>query len=1210
MLIYSLQENHMYRIALFSVIVIIFFSGCTCCLTETGYEPGGYVLKKKRFVQQKEEFEIQPSREEAIYIDKFTRKHLKKSDSFTAQRPELVVTSGHGTGSVRVGITDFTLSPDGKWAATCGKDNTVRMWDVKSGRELRVFDGHSDDVFTVAISPDSCYIASGGEDKTVKIWDSINGKLIHNFIVDPFGLSSVGASFQGEVLDLDFSPDGRLVAAVTDDDVPRIFDLGTGEEKYVFLDQAEEAMGLDFSSDGKLLATFSKKAGKIQIWDVTTGTEMGSILLKNVNQISFSPDGRFLAGLVQEAEGFSVRIWDAGSRTKIRDIKLIKYSDAMAFSPDSKRLAIIGKDSRSSSKIVIAEITTGKKSMTIEDGGMDLAFGPDGTRLFSWPNVWGISGGHRLQRFSGNISAVRGASLARDSGMLVSVKGSWSTPAVIDFWDLAQGGIRRRFSLPGIAKSYALGKDARSVVIGDDKGNISLFDASTGDVKWRIKGSNKGIFSLALSPDSKYIASGSFENPVRLWKFSTGKSAAVMQGHEDSQCGLTFTNDSRFLLSGCGDETAKSWEVNKINSPGFYNSKFGSGNAVEYSLSLSHDDFVQDVAQSPDGKWIATIQSGVLRGRQIKLWDRADQSLVYILIDREISWDVGLAFTPDSKRLAFVQSDGTIGLWEIGNKKELLILPANSVINISFTEDGAILLSSGEDGKIGLWDVKTGELLASLISLSATPDWIVVTPDGFFDGTPEAWKGLSWRFEGNTFNNAPLEIFFNEFYYPRLLTDILAGRRPKANVNIADKDRRQPTVKLKASVPKPGVQVKARTITVEIEVTEAPADKKHRKGAGARDLRLFRNGSLVKAWQGNILKGKKRVKLKTRLTIVAGENRLTAYAFNNDNIKSTDASLTITGAGSLKRPGTLYVLAVGLNEYANPSYNLRFAQPDAEAFGRELKRRQEKVGKYEKVKVIELMNNEATKKNILAALKRFAKGESVRLKGSVPPAIMQIDKVQPEDAVVIYFAGHGTAQKDRFYLLPHDLGYTGAMEKLNTRSLKGLLSHSISDLELEKAFRGIDAHRMLLVIDACNSGQALEAREKRRGPMNSKGLAQLAYEKGMNILTAAQAYQVAMEDSQLGHGFMTYALVEEGLKTTSADSQPADGEVWLREWLDYSVARVPEIHQELIGFMNSTRGLKVIKNKKKLKKAKQWDVQRPRVFYRRQAEVEPMVIRK
>src|SRR3989440_10012305 len=99
--------------------------------------------------------------------------------------------------------------------------------------------------------------------------------------------------------------------------------------------------------------------------------------------------------------------------------------------------------------------------------------------------------------------------------------------------------------------------------------------------------------------------------------------------------------------------------------------------------------------------------------------------------------------------------------------------------------------------------------------------------------------------------------------------------------------------------------------------------------------------------------------------------------------------------------------------------------------------------------------------------------------------------------------------------------------------MQNILSHSISDEELEAAVEGIDAGQMLLVIDACNSGQALEAEEKRRGPMNSKGLAQLAYEKGMYILTAAQSYQAAKEAAKLGHGFLTYALVEEGLKTNA-----------------------------------------------------------------------------
>ena len=98
-------------------------------------------------------------------------------------------------------------------------------------------------------------------------------------------------------------------------------------------------------------------------------------------------------------------------------------------------------------------------------------------------------------------------------------------------------------------------------------------------------------------------------------------------------------------------------------------------------------------------------------------------------------------------------------------------------------------------------------------------------------------------------------------------------------------------------------------------------------------MRLFRNGSLVKVWRGDVLKGQTATTLETKITIVAGENRLAAYAFNRDNVKSKDAELTVTGAETLKRPGTAYVLAVGVNAYSNTQYNLKYAVADATAFG-------------------------------------------------------------------------------------------------------------------------------------------------------------------------------------------------------------------------------------------------------------------------------------
>jgi len=74
----------------------------------------------------------------------------------------------------------------------------------------------------------------------------------------------------------------------------------------------------------------------------------------------------------------------------------------------------------------------------------------------------------------------------------------------------------------------------------------------------------------------------------------------------------------------------------------------------------------------------------------------------------------------------------------------------------------------------------------------------------------------------------------------------------------------------------------------------------------------------------------------------------------------------------------------------------------------------------------------------------------------------------------------------------------------------------------------------------------------------------------MYILTAAQSYQVALESPQRGHGYLTYALVQEGLKTSEADVDPQNGQVTVREWLDYATQRVPQLQQEDANRLNKT----------------------------------------
>jgi hypothetical protein len=606
---------------------------------------------------------------------------------------------------------------------------------------------------------------------------------------------------------------------------------------------------------------------------------------------------------------------------------------------------------------------------------------------------------------------------------------------------------------------------------------------------------------------------------------------------------------------------------------------------------------VNSVAFGPDGK---TLASGTEYGRPrggtsigidigqvvpqppaVKLWDVSTGAELRTLKGHaELTSVTSVAFSPDGRTLASGSDDYRVRLWRVSTGKLLRTLEGHSdvVRSVAFSLNSEYLVSGSLDGTIKVWEVSSGTELASLIAFDEH-DWIVIAPDGLFDGSPAAWNEIIWLFNNdNTFSYAPIEAFFSDFYYPGLLADIFSGKRPKASSDIAQKDRRQPRLHLTQASAQPDVMLTARSVTVRIDISQAPA--------GAQDVRLFRNGSLVKVWRGDVLQGKSSVTLETTIPIVAGENRLTAYAFNHDNVKSSDVSLAVTGAESLKRKGTLHILAIGVGQYANGDYNLNYTTDDATSFASQLKLQQEKLAQYQSVEIKTLLNESATKENILSELKKLAAS------------------VQPEDAVVVYFSGHGKAEGDHFFLVPHDLGYSGPRDQLSSEGLRQILMHSISDVELEETFRSIDAGQLFMIIDACNSGQALENKdEPRRGPMNTRGLAQLAYEKGMYIMTASQSVEEAFVSAKLKHSYLTYALVEEGLKTKAADADH-NGEVVLREWFAYALARVPKLREETLqskSLEEVTLTVRAVRNQKS---------QTPRVFYRREPDTRPLIVAK
>jgi len=85
--------------------------------------------------------------------------------------------------------------------------------------------------------------------------------------------------------------------------------------------------------------------------------------------------------------------------------------------------------------------------------------------------------------------------------------------------------------------------------------------------------------------------------------------------------------------------------------------------------------------------------------------------------------------------------------------------------------------------------------------------------------------------------------------------------------------------------------------------------------------------------------------------------------------------------------------------------------------------------------------------------------------------------------------------------------------------LRDLLASSINSDELSEWLRKIDAGEMVLIIDACQSAASVSGGGFKPGPMGSRGLGQLAYDKGMAVLAAAQADSAALEDRRVGQDF-------------------------------------------------------------------------------------------
>jgi hypothetical protein len=443
-------------------------------------------------------------------------------------------------------------------------------------------------------------------------------------------------------------------------------------------------------------------------------------------------------------------------------------------------------------------------------------------------------------------------------------------------------------------------------------------------------------------------------------------------------------------------------------------------------------------------------------------------------------------------------------------------------------------------------------------------------PDGRYDTDlgPDS-NTFRWRVSDQPERLLGPQTFMRAYYTPRLLDRIeqciavsggCAAVFPQRPAPV-DINRTLPQVLIDRVQPGP----RPATAAVEVTVTEGfdPGAPNGKTRSGLYDLRLFRNGRLVAGYPGGPGQAPKALtpgpdgKVHHRFVVAlptgAGNRRVTfsAYAFNSDRIKSDTATMAFVAPPAAARPRRAFVLAIGINAYAEPRLKLNYAANDAALIAHRLAQ----LPRQQAVSTMTLTDDRASRAKILAALDLLAGGNRQADLATLGLRDSSFVKTTPDDTVIVTFSGHGWADPvSNFFLLPADT-------KWPDNAHAPVPSSVLSSVELADALKPIDAGEMALVIDACHSAASVDTVWFKPGPMGDPGLGQLAFDKGIRILAAAGRDDLAHEDGAIRHGLLTYVLADLGIDASGFGAADLDGnhKIMLDEWLRYATEQLPVV---------------------------------------------------
>lgn len=565
--------------------------------------------------------------------------------------------------------------------------------------------GHGN-IYCVQFSPDGKHLAAACDDGHVNVWSVPDWSLRHNL-----------AAHQADADCVAFSSDGRLLASGGEDGWLRLWDVETGELRQSLDAGQKETLTVAISPDGQTLAAGGID-GLVRLWHMPDGQLRKAFRASSgrVQHLAFSPDGTKLATAGQEGAAMIVDATTCERLTSLPSQAVAAF--AVAFSPQGDRVAL----GSGTGLVMLIDPSSGRTESLLgvrQAQVRAVAFAPSAPRLASAGlsgavDVWDTETRSLRAKLYGHERRIWSLSFSPDGKLLASGGDDGS----VHIWDPGgESGLTHNENPESIYElKFAPGGDR--LVTATDKQELVTWAAATLRRQFARPLPSVAMHAFSFDPDRHEFAVRTMEGEIWCGGTTDGALAKFDPGLSGPVEKIALAGNAR-LLVWYADGALEVWD-----------------RAAEKLLdrrSLGYGPGSWPAAISCDGRLVVNCGNGLdFEPLNAVLFYEVESLSARVVQSNYVADFFALALSPENRWLAVARADGPIDFFNTASDEKAFSLTGHqaSVDSLAFSPDGRTLASASRGGVVRLWHLATREELfiihridaAGLLHIDFSPD--------------------------------------------------------------------------------------------------------------------------------------------------------------------------------------------------------------------------------------------------------------------------------------------------------------------------------------------------------------------------------------------------------------------------------------------------------------------------------------------------------